>query len=425
MPPWLADPRYGGFRNAPQLTAADIQTLASWADSGAQEGDPRDKPAAIEWHDGWRIEPDVIVSMPEAFSVPAKGAGEIKSFVIPSPFKQDTWVTSIEIRPSNASVVHHVIVQVPEQKIASNFAWGGINCLACTAPFFRGRRPEPKAAPADAPKSGGGYYEKERFEDVRANAKFATLEAVYVPGAPPMDYRFHNSAKLIPGGRDIRIEVHYTPNGKPATDQTQVGFTLAKKDALRRFVTLAPTALVNPQTFRIPAGESDFETRAELTFIRDVELVWFMPHMHLRGKDMTLRLEYPNGRSDTVLSAKFDFNWQLGYEVEEPIRVPKGTKMIVVAHHDNSANNRYNPDPTKDVGWGDLTAQEMMIPWFGVIVDRDADPERIVSYREGGPTLPKSLTSPQRTLPTTFQLPNIKREDILKPGTIIPLVLPK
>src|SRR5262249_33046539 len=101
------------------------------------------------------------------------------------------------------------------------------------------------------------------------------------------------------------------------------------------------------------------------------------------------------------------------------------TKMIVVAHHDNSANNPFNPDPTKDVAWGDLTSQEMMIPWFGVVVDRDADPERIISYRAGGePVLPKPGSSPARPITAPFELPKIDR-DILKPGAVTPLGLPK
>ena len=115
MPPWFADPQYGEFRNAPKLTDANIQTLAAWVDSGAREGDPADKPAPIQWTDGWRIKPDVVISMREPFNVPAKGVGQIESFMIPNPFKQDTWVTSIEIRPGDPSVVHHVIVQIPEQ----------------------------------------------------------------------------------------------------------------------------------------------------------------------------------------------------------------------------------------------------------------------------------------------------------------------
>src|SRR5215471_9800277 len=171
-----------------------------------------------------------------------------------------------------------------------------------------------------------------------------TMEAVYAPGSQPLDFRYNKSAKLVKGGKPIRLEVHYTPNGKETSDQTMVGFTLAKDPAQRRFVMMAPTSLADARK-PIPAGESNFETTGEMTFLQDVELVWFMPHMHLRGKDMTFRLLYPNGREDTVLSTKFNFQWQLGYEVEDPIKVPRGTKMIVTAHYDNSPNNPANPEP--------------------------------------------------------------------------------
>jgi hypothetical protein len=243
------------------------------------------------------------------------------------------------------------------------------------------------------------------------------MEAVYVPGAPPMDFRFHNSAKLIPGGAKIKLEVHYTPNGKKTSDQTRVGFTLSKEPTSRRFVTMAPDAMVDTKSFRIPAGASNFESKGELTFTRDVELVWFMPHMHLRGKDMTFRLVYPNGRAETVLSARFNFNWQLAYEVEEPIRIPRGTKMLVTAHHDNSANNRFNPDPTKPVEWGELTSQEMMLPWFGVIVDHDADPSGIAFYKPTGRSseVLSERTPPLLREPTGFK-PEVRPLEIAPPA---------
>src|SRR5262245_57505019 len=96
MPPWFADPHYGEFRNEPKLTPEDIRTLAAWADTGAREGDPSARPNAVEWRQGWRIQPDVVVSIPEGHYVPARGVGEIKQFVVPNPFREDTWVTSIE-----------------------------------------------------------------------------------------------------------------------------------------------------------------------------------------------------------------------------------------------------------------------------------------------------------------------------------------
>src|SRR5438093_4775089 len=107
---------------------------------------------------------------------------------------------------------------------------------------------------------------------------------------------------------------------------------------------------------------------------------------------MTFSLIAPNGREETVLSAKFNFNWQLGYELEEPIRVRKGTRMVVVAHHDNSANNPYNP---------------MVLPWFGVIVDKNADPERILSIRQDGCWINDGVIAPlsARTAALPFPLP--------------------
>jgi hypothetical protein len=206
------------------------------------------------------------------------------------------------------------------------------------------------------------------------------MEAVYAPGTQPLDFQYSNSAKLIPGGKPLRIEVHYTPNGKETVDQTKVAFTLAKTPAQKRFVMMAPEHLVDDR-IPIPAGATNYETKGELTFTQDAELVWFMPHMHLRGKDMTFRLIYPDGREEDVLSARFNFNWQLGYEVNKPIKVPKNTKMIVTAHHDNSANNPMNPAPNAPATWGEMTSQEMMLPWFGVLVDRNATPDMIAVYR--------------------------------------------
>src|SRR3954467_10434820 len=104
MPPWFADPHYGDFQNDSRLKDQDIKTLAAWVDGGAPEGDAKDKPAPISWTDGWHVQPDVIISMPQPYSIPAKGTGEIKSFLVPNPFKEETWVNSIEIRPGNPSV---------------------------------------------------------------------------------------------------------------------------------------------------------------------------------------------------------------------------------------------------------------------------------------------------------------------------------
>jgi hypothetical protein len=397
MPPWFADPHVGEFRNAPTLTPSEINKLVAWADSGAREGDSADKPADRQWADGWRIQPDVVVSMQEPYHLNAKGTGEIKEFFVPNPFKEDTWVSAIEIRPSNPSVVHHVIVQIPEQTMAQGFAVTLNKKLEGAA--LQGADVQKTVVELAAVEQqmltaardgsvvfrtqGGSSYSdmQSRLEERRTGqGAFMTMEAVYAPGSSPLDFRFTDSAKLIKGGKPIRIEVHYTPNGKETTDQTQVAFTLAKGPAQRRFIIMAPEHMADSSK-PIPAGAANYETKGELTFNQDADLVWFMPHMHLRGKDMSYRLIYPDGREQTVLNVKYNFNWQLGYEVQEPIKVTKGTRMIVTAHHDNSANNAMNPTPNQTVPWGEMTAQEMMLPWFGVVVDRDAQPQSIASYR--------------------------------------------
>lgn len=374
MPPWFAKPESAPLRNAPRLTDAAINTLAAWADSGAREGDPAKGPQQTRpWLNQWRTQPDVIVSMEDPYEVSPTGPGEIRQFFIPSPFKEDTWVTSIEIRPGDPSVVHHAIVQTrdtmpPNPKIVRlpDGTEAKADVVVIADPFF--------------PNSGNGYYAN-LFPS--GPGTFTTMEAVYAPGTQPLVFSYSNSAKLILGGKPIRLEVHYTPNGKATTDKSMIGFTLAKTPAQRRFVIMAPEHLSDTRK-PIPAGAANWESRGELKFKQDVDLAWFMPHMHLRGKDMTFQLIYPNGRKETVLSAGFNFHWQLGYELETPIHVPKGTRLIVTAHHDNSRNNRGNPDATKPVDWGELTSQEMMVPWFGVIVDGDAKPEAIASYKQKG-----------------------------------------
>ena len=424
MPPWFADPHVGQFRNAPKLTPADIAKLTAWVDSGAAEGVAADKPAAREFPDGWRIQPDVVVSMPTPVRIEATGDGDVREFFIPNPFKEDTWVTAMEIRPGNPSVVHHVIMQIPEagaRRVVDGVVGGvvrgeGFSVTVCgncpegttqrvvkTSAAAAPPPPPPPAGPPPPPPpppavrtgqeqqpgqrggfNGGAYSDilVRLRERETGRGSFTTMEAVYAPGTQPLDFHYTNSAKLIPGGRPIRLEVHYTPNGKVTTDQTKVAFTLAKVPAQRRFIMMAPEHLVDSRK-PIPAGDGNWETRGELTFNQDADLVWFMPHMHLRGKDMTFRLVFPDGREQTVLSTKFNFNWQLGYEVEKPIKLTRGTRMIVTAHHDNSANNPMNPTPGQAVPWGEMTAQEMMLPWFGVVVDRAATPDTIATYRPG------------------------------------------
>jgi hypothetical protein len=334
MPPWFADPQYGHFSNDPSLSQTEIDTLVNWANGGAVEGDPHDLPSPIAWPEGgWKIQPDVVVSLPP-YRVPAKGVVEWTYVTVPSGFAKDTWITSIEILPSDPSVVHHAGLFLTRHAARS---------------FFRG----------------------------------AAAAAVYVPGFRAMDYRVHHAAQLFPAHSDLVVQLHYTPNGKEVTEITRIGFTLAKDPPRRRFITYSPQtpSILNREIFRIPPGDRNWKSPpVEGVFQVDAELVWFLPHMHLRGKDMTYSLTYPDGKPEIVLSVpKYDFEWQLGYDAATPIRVTKGTRLHVDAHYDNSANNRGNPDPTLDVYGGTQTWEEMMVPFFGVVVDSRVNPRKVMA----------------------------------------------
>src|SRR5262249_16182540 len=124
--------------------------------------------------------------------------------------------------------------------------------------------------------------------------------------------------------------------------------------------------------FVIPPGDADYRVESSYTLTEDVHIRSLMPHMHWRGKDFQIRLTYPDGRSKIILSVpKYDFSWQTVYNLKTPVPAPKGTRIDCLAHFDNSKKNKYNPDPTKEVRWGDQTWEEMMIGWISYTLDRD------------------------------------------------------
>ncbi len=314
MPPWLADPHYGAFRNDRRLSDDAVQTISAWVDAGAPEGDPKDLPKLPEFETGWRIgKPDAVFDIGTEFEVPAEGVVPYKYFVVPTNFTEDRWVEAAEIRPGQRGAVHHIIVFVKEQANQSGRATESGNILVGFAP---GENP-----------------------------------LKLMPG----------TAVLVKAGSSLSFQVHYTPNGKPVRDRSYVGLRFAKEQPKTRAVR----GLAANATFRIPANDPNYEVRSSYTVQQDVTLDSLMPHMHLRGKDFQYTVVYPDGRQEVLLNVpKYDFNWQLLYQLKSPMLLPKGTRIDCVAHFDNSPNNKYNPDPSKEVRWGDQTWEEMMIGWF-------------------------------------------------------------
>ena len=378
MPPWFADAKYGHFSNERKLSDADIKTIVRWVDSGAAEGNPKDKPAAREFAaEGWTIKPDLVFAMPKPYNVPAEGVVEYTYMVIPTGFTKDTWVTAAEIIPGNRKVTHHVIafVRPPGSQWLKDAKPG--------EPFVPviHKRDANGAATGTDPRSPDPQQNRQNAQAAAANE----FLVAYVPGIQPQTFNLTgDSAKLIPAGSDIVFQMHYTPNGNAATDVTKVGLVLAKETPKARYLTIGASTF----TFAIPANDPNYEVHSQVTFEQDAKLVWMQPHMHLRGKDFEYRLVYPDGASETALKVpNYSFSWQLGYDEATPVVLPKGTKMECTAHFDNSVNNPANPNPNVVVKWGDQSWEEMMIGWFGVLVDVNSDPAKIVKreWRQPAP----------------------------------------
>jgi hypothetical protein len=385
MPPWFADPSYSHFSNDRSLKQSDIDVIAKWADSGAPQGDPKDAPAPVKWaENGWTAQPDMVLKgMP--YTVPAKPKNDViewMSLITPSGITQDTWVTSIEIKPSELAVTHHICVSfVPHRP----------NVKYNTLLWVDKQRDDAgvEVAPAErrlaVPTADGkGIEIPKRVLESRSSAAGSDGGGVgigftcYVPGRALSDFRPFGAALKIPAGYDVSWTIHYTPNGTELTDKPEVGLTIAKDSPQR---LLVESGIGTDSTnFAIPPYAANYQADpGEFTFLVDAKLHWMSPHMHLRGKDMMYKLIFPDGREQIVLNVpKYDFNWQLGYDLAEPIAVPKGTKLVVIAHYDNSPNNKFNPDPSRTVYNGNMTWEEMFSPFFAITVDKSVDPTKAI-----------------------------------------------
>ncbi len=316
MPPWPADPCCGHFANDRSLSAAEIEILAKWADTGAAKGDLRDRPAPKTWPEGWNLPAhDLELAMRKPFQVPASGAVEYQYFPVSTGFREDRWVQAVEVRPGNRKVVHHIVVYIREP----GSTWTG-------------------------------------------GPTKSDILTVYAPGSTPDSWP-EGMAKLIKAGSDLVLEIHYTPIGRPVTDRTSIALVFAKRPPEKRVLTLQ----LNNDRFVIPAGEKNYRVSAWGSIPNDALLLSVFPHMHLRGKSFEFALI---DEKNTLLSVpNYDFFWQLSYRFKTPVPLKKGTRLECWATYDNSVNNPRNPDPSADVRYGQQSWEEMMVGFFDVAVD--------------------------------------------------------
>lgn len=316
MPPWFADPQVGKFANDRRLSDEDRQTILTWVEQGCPQGDARYAPKPREFPEGWRLgKPDMIISMPVEFDVPAtmpKDGIPYKHFSVDPGFTEDRWVIQSEAHAGAPAVVHHVVVFIvpPGKKFnpddPTNLVLGGM-------------------APGDV-----------------------------------VVRQLSGMAKRIPANSKLVFQLHYTPNGIAQKDRSSIGLTFARERPEMEVTTVPIFNL-----FRIPAGADNHRVESWFKFERDGYIIGMMPHMHLRGKDFLYEAIFPDGTRKTLLSVpRWNFLWQSVYRLATPQRMPAGSRVHCIAHFDNSDKNPNNPDPTRAVYWGDQTWEEMMIGWM-------------------------------------------------------------
>jgi hypothetical protein len=313
MPPWSANPVYGKFKNARQLAQAEIDTITQWVEGGRLIGPESDTPRVSQTPD-WKIgKPDVIFKIPVEMHLPPAGIVPYAEFTIPSGFTEDRWVQAAEVQPGNPRVLHHMTVI------------------------------------ANAP--GAGDVEVGAFQGLARG-----LLCSFTPGTDPMMLA-SGQAMRIPKDTTFNVTLHYTTTGKPETDRTCFGFVFAKSPPSSE-VFAAMTANID---FTIPPRHPDYKVEASVVVPRDAFLHAMTPHMHMRGKAFEYIAHYPDGGSETLLEVlRYNFDWQTSYILEEPVRLPAGTRIQTIATYDNSAANPANPDPDRAVSFGRETWDEML-----------------------------------------------------------------
>ena len=320
MPPWFAAAPAAGhdspWANDRALSARDQADLLAWLEGDRAPGDPATAPLPRQFEDEWTIgKPDHIVQLPRPVPIKAEGVMPYQFVVAETTLTEDKWVRGYEILPTDRSVVHHVIVQVHEKG---------------------------KGKILDREEGLDGYW------------------AAYVPGNGSKVYPT-GFARKLPAGARVSFQIHYTPNGRATEDQLRMGLLFAPEPPRYVVRTLA----MAQRKLDIPPGTTNHVHTFSRTLPADVTVMAFMAHMHVRGKSFRFDLKTPEGTHESLLDIpRYDFNWQLRYDLKQPRTLPSGSTVTITAAFDNSTGNPANPDPTQRVRWGPQTYDEMMIGYF-------------------------------------------------------------
>ncbi len=323
MPPWHADSEKTHFANDRSLSQDEIDTLIAWVDQGAKQGDPGKMPEPPEFNDTWAMgEPDFIFHGETDFEVPPlEQEIRYQSIHLGPTLEEDMYIAAWEIRHTAREAVHHAnLIRSPKK--LKNVGIGG------------------------AVQTGGDYI------------------GSYLPGARPFAYP-DGSAVILPKGNTIQIQVHYVGQEEPITDHVMFGV----KYAQGRVDHILRTIGTDNNDIEIAPNDPKYMKRAEVELMYPLTVFSSGAHMHLRGSGYTASLVFPDGSEKLIADVpRYDFNWQVNYELANPIEVPKGAKYRIDATWDNSENNPLNPDPSAKVTYGPWTENEMLTTWSHAIV---------------------------------------------------------
>jgi tetratricopeptide (TPR) repeat protein len=347
MPPWKPEPGTGEFEGERRLTDAELQTIQAWIRSGSPEGDPADLPAEPAFAGGagrWQLgAPDVVVTMPAAFTVPPGGEDVFRTFVLPIPIARPRYVRALEFKPGNARVVHHATLGVDRTR---------------SSRLLDERDSEPGYV--------GGMVADARYPEGQLLG--------WTPGQAPHPLPPGLSWRLDPGS-DLVAQLHLQPTGKTEPLQVTVGFYLTDEPPSRTPVGLR----LGSETIDIPPGEPAYTVTDRYVVPVDVELLAIQPHAHNLARRMEATATLPDGAVRWLIAiADWDFRWQDVYRYTRPMTLPKGTTIAMRYVYDNSAANLRNPHtPPRRVVWGQNTTDEMGDLWIQMVPRANADFARL------------------------------------------------
>ena len=339
MPPWLperAADQIADFASPRTLSDVDIAMLERWAERGTAEGTPSDRRPVPSWPQGWQLgQPDLVLKMPAAYTLPAAGKDVFRSFVIASPAGGPRYVRAIEFRAENPAVVHHASVGIDRTRFARKLD------RADAQPGFA-------AMPDDEVRNVYGWS----------------------PGKAPF-MEPAERAWTLPKGADLVVQMHLLPAGTPQPIQPSIGLFLTSTPPRHEPLTVK----LESKTIDIPAGASAYAVEDSYVLPADVDLVSIYPHAHYLARQMLATAALPDGTVRTLISIpSWDFRWQDQYRYAAPVLLPKGTTLRMRITYDNSDGNRHNPQrPVRRVKWGPQSTDEMGAMWLEVLPRSDAD----------------------------------------------------